>query len=244
MASPSAPANLSVAPQSVPASQSPQAPPNSPDPPANQPATTTASAKPFTAPESAPAPQSSQAPQSPPESQAPQISPNSPVNQPGTTTPTAPILVNGATTQPISPLANQPATIQIGSQSFTANTASDFVIGSQTLAPGGPAITVSNTPISLAPSASFLVVGSTTQKLGPSPAPAPTLAPQVITVAGQTYTGNAASGFVLNGQTLKPGSVITVGGMPASMAPSGSFIVAGTSTMPLAMAPTTQRLKS
>ena len=40
-------------------------------------------------------------------------------------------------------------------------------MGSQTLVPGGPAVTFSGTRISLAPSASDIIIGSNTQALGP-----------------------------------------------------------------------------
>ncbi|KAL2045148.1 hypothetical protein N7G274_002229 [Stereocaulon virgatum] len=52
----------------------------------------------------------------------------------------------------------------IGSQAFTANSEGQYVIGSQTLTAGG-AVTVSGTPVSLAPGETQVVVGSSTEGL-------------------------------------------------------------------------------
>jgi hypothetical protein len=59
-----------------------------------------------------------------------------------------------------------PSALTINGQTIAPNSQGDFVIGTQTLTPGGPAITVSGTPISLAPSATAIVVGGSTTALG------------------------------------------------------------------------------
>ena len=129
--------------------------------------------------------------------------------------------------QPI-PSAVEPPVLTIGGQSFTANSASAYVAGTITLMPGGPAITVSNTPISLAPAASFVVVGSTTQAIA-TPGIQP--APPIITIGGTPVTAVFTSDFVIGSQTLIPGaSAITVSGTFVSLAPSVSFLVVGSST--------------
>lgn len=108
-------------------------------------------------------------------------------------------LVVGGTTQPLSPLPPLP-TLTIKSHTYTANLAGEYIISGQTLTPGG-AITVSGTQISLAPSASaVVVVGGTTETLastwglgklvlhgfynGPSPSASSTKS-----VPGYRYTG-------------------------------------------------------
>jgi hypothetical protein len=48
----------------------------------------------------------------------------------------------------------------------TANAQSEYVVGGQTLVPGGPGIVISGTTISLAPGATQVVVGSSTAGLG------------------------------------------------------------------------------
>lgn len=56
----------------------------------------------------------------------------------------------------------RPATLTINGITVTPNSASDYVVETQTLKPGGPAITVSGTRISLASDAAAVVVGSKT----------------------------------------------------------------------------------
>lgn len=138
------------------------------------------------------------------------------------------VIVNGVPAQLPVPAASKPAVITLAGQSYTANSALNFLIDSQTLTPGG-LITAAGATLSLAPSASFLVIGTSTQTLNTSP----TAAPAVLTLAGQTITANSASNFIIGSQTLTPGSVITVSGTLISLAASGTYIVAGTSTIPL-----------
>ena len=62
---------------------------------------------------------------------------------------------------------NTALVLTLDDQPVTANSASEYIIGSQTLIPGGPAVTLSGTRISLAPSASSIIIGSSTEALGP-----------------------------------------------------------------------------
>jgi len=57
--------------------------------------------------------------------------------------------------------------ITVGSLTFTAGHTQGFSISGQTLTPGG-VITISGTPITITPSATALIVGSTTVNLGPT----------------------------------------------------------------------------
>ena len=52
--------------------------------------------------------------------------------------------------------------ITVGGETYTANPAGEFVVGTQTITPGSPAVTISGTPISIAPHATQIVVGSST----------------------------------------------------------------------------------
>ncbi|KAL6718123.1 hypothetical protein ACLMJK_004210 [Lecanora helva] len=91
--------------------------------------------------------------------------------------------------------------------------------GSITLTPGSTA-TLGNTPVFLPTSGSFIVVGSSTVRLGPSSKPAT----QIITSAPT----------IIQGQTLSPGSALTILGTPISLPSSGSaIVVGGTNTVPL-----------
>ena len=147
------------------------------------------------------------------------------------------VAVVGGTTQLLSPA--QPTAhpkLTFAGETYTANSDSAIVIQGQTLAPGSSAITISGTPISLAPGASLAVVAGQTQSLFP-----PTITSRpVLTLGDSTYTANAASAFVIAGQTLSPGHIVTVSNTPISLAPSASFaVVAGsTQSLPLTPAPT------
>lgn len=116
--------------------------------------------------------------------------------------------------------------LSFAGSTYTANSASEFVLAGQKLAPGGQ-ITVSSTPVFLAPSANFSVIGTSTQVLETHAAIADAA---VLTFAGSTYTANAASQFIVAGQTLPPGGQITVSSTTLSLAPSGNVAVIGTST--------------
>ena len=147
--------------------------------------------------------------------------------------PEASYLVIGSTTININPVPS-PAVLTIGGSTITANSQSDFVIGTQTLIPGAPAITLSGTPISLAPSASEVVIGGSTIYLSPV-ASSP---PAIITIDGSIFTANAQSDFIIGTQTLIPGApAITVSGTPISLASLASDVVIGTSTIDLVHAP-------
>jgi hypothetical protein len=64
--------------------------------------------------------------------------------------------------------------LTLGTETFTANSLSQFLVAGQTLVPGGPAITVSGTPISLAPGATAAVVGSNSDSQAESQSSLPT----------------------------------------------------------------------
>ncbi|KAF1848876.1 uncharacterized protein K460DRAFT_375646 [Cucurbitaria berberidis CBS 394.84] len=126
----------------------------------------------------------------------------------------------------------------IGTDPVVIGPSSEVVVGSQTLRPGGPAITVGGvTPVSLAPSATAIVVGGTTsqlpQRFNPPTLP-PIRPPPLLTIGSSTLTPNAATQFFIGpGQTLTPGGVVTVDGTVVSLAPSATFVVIGGSTQML-----------
>ena len=125
------------------------------------------------------------------------------------------------------PVAATPVLTFEGS-TYTANAASQFVVAGQTVTPGG-VITISKTPISIAPGASLAVIGSSTQSLvGSAISPQP-----VLTFAGSTYTAGTSSDFLINGQTLTKGGAINLGGTELSFGQAGSYVIIGTSTQQL-----------
>ncbi|KAF7191821.1 hypothetical protein HII31_06866 [Pseudocercospora fuligena] len=139
------------------------------------------------------------------------------------------VVINGNTSpieQPQAQAQQQTAApqITIGDSVVTADGFSNFVVGSQTLAPGGAAITVDDNTLSLAQSAEAIVINGVTSEFQ-QPQAQQTPAPQ-ITFAGSIITANSASAFVVGSQTLTPaGPAITVDGTTLSLAPLGSALV-------------------
>jgi hypothetical protein len=172
------------------------------------------------------------------------------------------LVIGGSTTLQLPRVSNNPIpppVLTVGSSTLTPNAATQFFVApGQTLTPGGIA-TVDGTIVSLAPSASFVVIGGSTQLLptaAPGPGSAPTSPPQIViggtTVAAQPIPGspsnnnpnniqnNAAPGptFVVGGQTLAPGGqAITVGGTTLSLVPGGSSVVVNGVTSAVANPP-------
>lgn len=136
------------------------------------------------------------------------------------------LVVNGETTpigQPQTQKTPAPAQIPVGGSVVTANGASQFEIGSQTLIPGGSAITIDDSVVSLAPSATAVVINGVTTPVAGKSANVPAVQ---ITIGGSTITADSASQFQIASQTLSPGGpAITVSGTTYSLAPSGSAIV-------------------
>ncbi|KAH0415184.1 hypothetical protein KCU90_g14928, partial [Aureobasidium melanogenum] len=94
-----------------------------------------------------------------------------------------------------------------------------FVIGGQTLAAGGPAVNVGGTQLSLAPSATAIVVGSQTSQIA---APVNPTQGAILTIGSQTFTADASTRFsIAPGVTLSPGGSATVDGKTVHLGPSG-----------------------
>ncbi len=148
--------------------------------------------------------------------------------------PSADAAVVGGSTQVLTTATStpNPAVLKFAGSTYTANAASEFVVAGQTLSPGGQ-IAVSSTILSLAPSANFAVIGTSTQLLTTT---APTSNQAILKFAGSTYTADSASQFTIAGQILGPGGTITASGTTISMPQGTDFAVVGTSTQFLAAA--------
>jgi hypothetical protein len=111
------------------------------------------------------------------------------------------------------PLADPPPVLTLGSDSFTGNAASAYIIGTQTLLPGGPAVAVSGITYSLPSSSDYIVIDGTTSTFqAPNPQPS-AKDPEVLTLGSDPITANSASAFVIGTQTLLPGGpAITISG--------------------------------
>lgn len=156
--------------------------------------------------------------------------------------PSATALLSNGIAIPITPKANEaaasprPGVLPFRGATYTADSFSRFIIAGETLTPAGPAITVSGTPIKIAPGATAAIIGSESVPIVRSPAlPRATGAP-ILTFAGLTYTAGISSAFVIEGQTLAPGANIEVQGTQISYRSDGSEIVVGTSTEQLSFA--------
>jgi hypothetical protein len=142
-------------------------------------------------------------------------------------------------------VSQTPPPIIIGTSTINPNSASQYIIGTQTLSPGGPAITTSGNIYSLAPLASggSLVINGVTQ-LPSTPiitgAPLPATTGAALVIGGSTITANSASQFVVGSQTLAPGgSALTVNGTTFSLPATGSVVVVNGVTTALGMYTTT-----
>lgn len=139
-------------------------------------------------------------------------------------------LVVGSSTQLFAPApapTPAPATpatkiVTFDGSTCTLNSASQFEIAGETLS-SGSVITVSGTRLSLASNAEAFVVGSSTQLLAPSPAA------DILTFGGSIYVANSASQFYIAGQTLAPGSAITMSGTPISLDEAATQAIVGSS---------------
>lgn len=135
-------------------------------------------------------------------------------------------VVIGDSTVPIHEPASTPAMLTINGQSFEQLPGSKLLINSQTLIPGGPAITISGTPLSLPLGTTAVVIGGST-----IPIPNATSTPVVLEFNGQSYTQISGSGFLIGFRTLVPGgAAITVNGTLVSLGVAATNLVVGTQT--------------
>lgn len=148
-------------------------------------------------------------------STAPQGADASQVTSPGAVQSNKPFSISG-TTIAVAPV------LTLGSETVTANPSSEYIISSQTLAPGGPAITVGETTYSLAPFVSAIVENGQTQSL--APAYSVSAVPQ-ITLGSSVITANPIGGFIYAFQTISAGGpAVTADGNTYSLATSGATI--------------------
>lgn len=145
------------------------------------------------------------------------------------------VVVDGTTQRP-TPVATPAQTLGIGGTTYTANSASGFVVDGTTLTRGG-SVVVDGTTVSLDASGGYVVVNGVTQSLSAPVAtasPAPTLV-----IGGTTYTANSASGFVIDGTTLTRGGSAVIDGTTVSLDASGAYVVVNGATQTLSAPATT-----
>ena len=129
---------------------------------------------------------------------------------------------------PITAGSARPTSVIVAGYSFAipSQGVDVITIGSQVVSAKGPAITVSNTPVSLGDDA--LVVGSSTHLL---PFPQPTMTAPMTIGGYKIIPPVPGSSLVIGTHTLIPGQGITISGTPISL--GSSILAVGTSTLPL-----------
>ncbi|KAL9039035.1 MAG: hypothetical protein Q9180_002771 [Flavoplaca navasiana] len=148
-------------------------------------------------------------------------------NVPYALAPSADELVSGLKTLGLA--ESPPALIvpEINGQLYTADDTSHYVVGSKTIIPGAPAVVVDDVLYSLPSSANVLISNGNTAPLGAKPGNPPAL-----TIAGQIITADARPRVTIDHQELLAGgSTITISSTPYALAPSGTALIAGSSTI-------------
>jgi hypothetical protein len=127
------------------------------------------------------------------------------------------VVLNGVTTQL---QVGQVSALVLGGTTYAATIGrAGFVIGGQTLTPGG-IITANGHTISLSPNGVTMVVDGLTTLLTPT-----TTLPPLITIDGRVYTANSGTTYNINGQILTPGACITTGGKRVCLASGATALV-------------------
>ena len=136
------------------------------------------------------------------------------------------VVVNGITSPMPNPAnAGTSPIVTINSQPTTLGAVSGLAVDGQNVVAGAPAATIQGIPVSLAPSASAVIVDGSTTPLSPGQTP-------VIALGSQLVTASPTSQYVLGGHTLVPGAAaITISGTPISVPMDGNAVVVGGSTV-------------
>jgi hypothetical protein len=134
-------------------------------------------------------------------------------------------IVVGGTTLPVNNGPTAAPVLTVGRSTVTADAQGQFIVGTGTLKPGGPALTVDGSTLSLGPGGTIAVINGVTQTL----ANAPMITPfPVLTVGGRIVSATLIGGttqLIVGGQTLNPGNVLTISGTTYSLPSSGSGTV-------------------
>jgi hypothetical protein len=125
-----------------------------------------------------------------------------------------------------------PPVLTIGTETITANSQNQYVVSGQTLSPGGAAITIAGTTISLASSATAVVINGATSTIAPQLGNVWTMSAAALTFNDHVYTANRAGYITISpGTVLKPGGeAITVNGTTLSLDTGGTAVVIQGST--------------
>lgn len=108
-----------------------------------------------------------------------------------------------------------------------------LVIDGKTVTPGGAAVTIDGTRISVAQDATAVVVGSSTIHLAPTSNPGAIANIPLITLGTKTWTANAATQFNIAGTILTPGGTAVAFGSTITLAPSAGRVIVDGKTQDL-----------
>ena len=139
-------------------------------------------------------------------------------------------IANAAGAAGVAPQPTSPPSFTFGDKTVQANPQGQFIIDGQTLTPGGTLV-ISGTPISLPKTGDFVVVGTSTVPLSHDLAQSsgPGVGAATFSIGDKLVTVNPEGKWVVDGQTLAPGSggQYVVGGKTATVDGNGVFEVDG-----------------
>ena len=132
--------------------------------------------------------------------------------------------------------SSKPPVYTIADQTFTPNPTGFQLPSGRILLPGGPAVTISGTAISLAPSGTAFIIGDKTiNAMNPSTFPnlnnpnsqdSAQPYPPILTLGSQTVTANPTGFSISPGTTVQPGGpAITISNTRLSLGPSGLLFI-------------------
>lgn len=136
-------------------------------------------------------------------------------------------LISGSKTLELAELPSIITVPDVDGQLYTADDASHHVVGSKTIVPGAPAVMIDDVAYATPSSANVLVSNGNTTPLVAKPGSLPAL-----TIAGEIITADARPRVTIDHQELiAGGSTMTISSIPYALAPSGTALVAGSSTI-------------
>ncbi|KAL8714797.1 MAG: hypothetical protein Q9220_001310 [cf. Caloplaca sp. 1 TL-2023] len=148
--------------------------------------------------------------------------------------PSASALVSGAKTIAIAQPTPKLPPLNINGNTYTANEASQYIVGSKTLLPNGSPVTFNNAVYSIAPSATAVISNGHTIQLATPLPNHPTLI-----IGGQSISPDTRPRLTIsNHEIIGGGPVVTINQTPYALDPSGTALQVGSSTIAVSALPT------
>lgn len=133
------------------------------------------------------------------------------------------VVIDGSVTSNVAhPTSSAMMALTVGSGIYTANAATQFLLGQDAILTPGGKVTVGGTTISLESGGSHAVINGVTETLTP-----PIITPgPMLRLDGTVYEANSGSTFDILGQKVTPGGLVVVDSSTTiSLATDGSFAV-------------------